>query len=176
MSISAIAYSARYFASKDELWISLGYLLPFVWFLFQKDLLVSLTLPYEVVAYFLISLSYFVAWYVLRPRENSRYQHIAAYVGALLALVFAIGTLFGDWHVYATLLVSYIGLIFALIYYFEGNKGERLLAAIAFTGVGGLFSLIEIYGTPDSLISYPTLFAIIGLIPAILLSPMANIQ
>jgi hypothetical protein len=69
--------------------------------------------------------------------------------------------MFGEWHLYATLLVSYIGLIFAFIYLFEGVKSERILTALAFTSIGGLLTLVEVYGrNTGSLTEYPTLMAI----------------
>jgi hypothetical protein len=48
MSIMAIAHSARYFTSKQEMFLTLGYLLPFGWYLLQKSLLSDLTVGYEV--------------------------------------------------------------------------------------------------------------------------------
>lgn len=37
MSVASIAFSARYFTTKEEGWISLGYLVPLLWFFFHLE-------------------------------------------------------------------------------------------------------------------------------------------
>lgn len=76
----------------------------------------------QAFAYSFIALGYFLTWSYLRPLETSRYQHIAAYAGGIIAIIFALDSFFPDFNLYARLLVAYIGLIFALLYAFEGNK------------------------------------------------------
>ncbi len=61
--------------------LSIGYLVPFAWFLMQIDTLGTLSIPVRVVAFFAIAVAYFVAWYILRPLTVNRYQHIAVYTG-----------------------------------------------------------------------------------------------
>jgi hypothetical protein len=133
MSVMSIAFSSRYFSSQEEVLISVGYLVPFLWFYFHSTALVSIPVSIEVCTYLVIAAAYFWAWYFLRPLETSRYQHVAAYVGGMIALVFAVDSFLGDYELYASLLIAYIGLIFAIIYVLDGNKGERILAAFLFS-------------------------------------------
>ena len=176
MSILSIAFTSRYFAPNEEVWISAGYLVPLLWFFFHfTSISSSLSLSVQVGAFASISIAYFVAWYFLRPLESSRYQHVAAYAGWLISLVFAINALFPDFNLSANLLVAYIGIIFAVLYIFDGNKGERLIASFLFSCFGAILAFSTIYGK-DGATDSPTLLAIISLIPAILLSPISRIN
>lgn len=123
MSIAAIASSSRYFTEKkDEVKLSFGYLVPLGWFLMQIGAFSDVSITVQVTAFLVISFAYFISWYILRPLANSRYQHIAVYVGAMISLVFAIVALFPEFSVYSSIFIAYIGLVFAVIYVLEGNK------------------------------------------------------
>ncbi len=177
MSVMSIAFSSRYFSSKEEAWISTGYLLPLLWFFFHTQSLIGLSHLVTAGSFLIIAAAYFTAWYFLRPLESSRYQHVAAYAGWLIALVFSINSFFPEFNLYASLLIAYIGLIFAGIYIFEGNKGERLLAAFLFSFFGAILSFSYIYsGMGSSTVPYPTIMAVISLMPAILLAPIVYLQ
>lgn len=176
MSIASIAISSRYFTDKKEqVILAFGYLLPLAWFLLHIEEL-SVSSMVRVVVFLVISLVYFIAWYILRPLAGSRYQHIAVYAGWLISMVYAILALFPDFSVYSSILISYIGLIFAVIYVLDGNKWERLLASILFSLFGGVLALMHIYGYENTVIIYPTLLAVLSLVPAILLAPMVRIH
>lgn len=94
----------------------------------------------------------------------------------MIALVFSINSFFPEFDLYASLLIAYIGLIFAGMYFFEGNKAERLLAAFLFTLFGAILSFSYIYGVGSSSVQYPTIMAVISLMPAILLTPIVYLQ
>ncbi len=176
MSIASIALSARYFTEKkEEIMLSLGYLLPLTWFLIHIETLTSLSMVVQVIIFFIIAIAYFWAWYILRPLASSRYQHIAVYAGWLISLVFAILSLFPEFSVYSSIFIAYIGLIFAVIYVLDGNKWERILASILFSLFGGVLALTHIYGG-NSDVEYPTVFAIFALIPAMLLAILVRLQ
>lgn len=175
MSIGSIALSSRYFSAKEEWWISAGYLVPLLWFVFHVELLGDIRFLIEATWYGIVAIGYFLAWWYLRPLESSRYQHIASYAGGIIALVFALNSFFPEFHLFARIIVAYIGLIFSLLYAFQGNKWERLLAAFLFTSFGALLSLSSIYGWSDEVL-YPTLYALFALIPAIALAPIAKLQ
>jgi hypothetical protein len=175
MSVMSIAFSSRYFSPREEVWISAWYLLPFLWFYFHSTALVGLSVGAQVFSYIVIAAAYFWAWYVLRPLETSRYQHVAAYVGGMIAVVFAVDAALGHYELYANILIAYIGLIFAVIYVLDGNKGERILAAFLFSFFGWLLSLIHIYSDSSNVV-YPTVFAVLALVPAILLAVAVRIQ
>ncbi len=123
MCIASIAVSARYFLEKkQEVLLSFGYLIPLAWFLIHMETLSTLLITTRVTAFLIITSIYFLAWYILRPLASSRYQHVAAYVGGLIALIFAIIALFPDFSVYSAMFIAYTGLIFAIIYVLDGNK------------------------------------------------------
>ncbi|NRH20469.1 DUF2339 domain-containing protein [Candidatus Gracilibacteria bacterium] len=177
MSIAGIALSSRYFTEKkDEVKLSFGYLVPLAWFLIQMDALTTLSIPTQVVAFLVIAFAYFISWYILRPLATSRYQHIAVYAGGMISLVFAIIALFPEFSVYSSIFIAYIGLIFAVIYVLDGNKGERILASILFSLFGGSLALIHIYGQNSDIVTYPTIFAVFSLVPAILLAVLVKLQ
>ncbi len=175
MSIAGIALSSKYFTEKkDEIILSIGYLVPLAWFLMQIETL-TLSDSVQVVIFFLIAVAYFTAWYILRPLAINRYQHIAVYTGWLISLVYAIVAIFPEFSVYSSILIAYIGLIFAVIYLLDGNKWERILASVLFTFFWGVLALKHIYGELAN-VEYPTLFAIVGLIPAMLLAVIVRLQ
>lgn len=62
-----------------------------------------------------------------------------------------------------------------MLYIFDGNKGERLIASFLFSCFGAILAFSTIYGK-DGTTDSPTLLAIISLIPAILLSPISRIN
>lgn len=54
----------------------------------------------------------------------------------MIAIVFAVDAALGHYELYANMLIAYIGVVFASIYIFDGNKGERILAAFLFSLFG----------------------------------------
>lgn len=88
----------------------------------QIETLDNLSIVTTVSAFSILALAYFLAWYILRPLSENRYQHIAVYTGGLISLVFAIVALFPEFSIYSSLFVAYIGLVFAIIYLLDGNK------------------------------------------------------
>lgn len=122
MSIGGIALSSRQFTAKREaIMLAFGYLVPLAWFLIHVQEL-TISSGVRVAGFVAIAIAYFAAWYILRPLAESRYQHVAVYTGGIIATVFAIVALFPDFNIYSSLLIAYIGLIFAVIYFLDGNK------------------------------------------------------
>lgn len=176
MSIAGIALSSRYFTGvKESTMLAFGYLAPLAWFIVHMEAL-SVSSGVRIVGFAVLALAYFVAWYILRPLAENRYQHVAVYSGGLIATIFAIIALFPDFNMYSSLLIAYIGLVFSVIYLIDGNKGERLLASLILSFIGGVLALMHIYGFERGIITYPTLFALTALIPAILIAPLVRIQ
>ena len=177
MSIAGIALSSRYFTgAKESMMLAFGYLAPLAWFIIHIE---ALTIPsgVRIVAFAVLAIAYFVAWHILRPLAGDRYQHVAVYSGGLIAALFAIVAIFPDFNMYSSILIAYVGLVFSVIYLVDGNKGERLLASLILSFVGGVLALMHIYGYDSyNSIAYPTLFAVIALIPAILLAPLVRLQ
>ncbi len=82
---------------------------------------------------------------------------------------------FPEFDLYSSLFIAYIGIIFAGLYCLEGSKGERLLAAFLFTFFGAILAFHNIY-KDGSVVNYPTLFAVMALIPAMTLAPAVFFQ
>ena len=101
--------------------LAFGYLLPLAWFLIHIGEL-TISSNVRVAGFVAIAIAYFVAWYILRPLAENRYQHVAVYTGGIIATVLAIVALFPDFNMYSSILIAYIGLIFAVIYFIDGNK------------------------------------------------------
>lgn len=93
----------------------------------------------------------------------------------MIAIVFAVDAALGHYELYANLLITYIGLVFATIYVLDGNKAERILAAFLFSLFGGALTLIHVY-SDNSVVTYPTIFAVLSLIPAMFLAIAVRIQ
>ena len=81
MSVLGIAHSSQYFSPREDIWISIGYLFPFFWFYFHSATLIDITQGIYTITYMVIACVYFGAWYFLRPRVQTGYQHVATYVG-----------------------------------------------------------------------------------------------
>jgi Predicted membrane protein (DUF2339) len=176
MSISGIALSSSHFTDKKEsTLLAFGYLIPLTWFMVHMGSL-AITPLVEMIAYIIVAIAYFAGWYILRPLAESRYQHVAVYTWGIIALISALMSLFPEFNIYTSLIIAYVGLLFALIYIIDGNKWERLIASVLATLFGGIFSLIHIYGDATIIIIFPTLVAVVSLIPAILLAPLVHVQ
>lgn len=184
VSVLAIAYSSRAFSEKlDDTKLSLGYLMPLAWFLLQLDIMTDMSIAYKIVSYLVIAGAYFWSWHYVRSLGHSRYQHIAAYVGGVIAVVFAISNIFGpSVNMYSSIFIAYAGIAFAFWDSFQQKKGERILTAIFLTLYGGLMALYYRYsgvapaGNITLFSEHPSILAIIALIPAVLLLPVAGKQ
>lgn len=129
-----------------DTFLSIGYLVPLGWFLSQLHIMLPAHTGIKIVSYVAIAVAYFLCWYLLRPLKHSRYQHIGAYVGGIIALVFAVSNAFGDtFNLYSSTAVVYIGLILACLNYIITAKGERVLSAIILTIFGSIFALFYLY-------------------------------
>lgn len=178
MSIWGIALSARYFTTKkEEVMLSLGYLVPLAWFIIQTEQFTDPKQFVVVIAFIVIAAAYFFAWYMLRPLESVRYQHIAVYAGGVMALIIGATKWFPDMNLYTSLIIAYGSLVFVGLYYFDKmSKGERLLSALLFSAFGAVMALSYIYVSSTEVIRFPTTWAVISLLPAIVLFPIISIQ
>ncbi len=178
LSVASLAYSSKFFTEKNqETTLTLGYIVPLIWFLMQLNIMDGADTTFKVIAYIGMAIVYFGGWHYLRPLEHTRYQHIGAYAGGVVAVIFAISNIFGkELNLYSGIVIAYIGLFFAIWNMFGGKeKGERILTAISLSAIGGIIALYLSYS--DILFENIRAFtAIIGLIPAILLYFIAKQQ
>ncbi len=173
-AIMSIAYSSRYFAAKDEPFVTLGYLLPLLWFFVNINRLWDVNTYFESVLYILLTIAYFVGWYFIRQQDSSRYQHLALYVGWTISIVLAIIALFPEFNAFTSIFIAYVWLVFWLIYLLDPTKGERLLTSILLSFFGAVFAFGYIYDNNSDVVNATT-FAIIALIPAILTYPITKL-
>ena len=166
-SAASIVYTSRFFTTKEDIWISLWYLIPVIWFLFMSSALTSVSTGFLFFTTALVSGSYFAWWYMLWYFTQSRSQHYALYIAWIIALVKAVFVIFPEFNFYVWITTSYIALFFLLLYNIWAQKIERLFAAILFSFFWAFISLVNIYsGTAD--IQLVTFWAVVSLIPAIL--------
>lgn len=123
----SLAISSKYFTEKtEESIISFGYFAPLAWFLLQLDSVEysgEVGMLVKVLTYAVIAGVYFWTWNYLRPLGHTRYQHIGAYTGGVIAVVFGISNLFGaELTIYSSILISYLGLFFAIWNLFNAEK------------------------------------------------------
>jgi hypothetical protein len=174
-AITSIAFSSRHFAPKDEPYIALGYLFPLLWFFINITRLWDFTSQIFVVGLYLaLTAAYFVGWNFVRKQENSRYQHLALYVGWTISVILAVISLFPEFDAYTSILIAYVGLVFGIVYLFDPTKGERFLTYILLSFLGAIFAFGYIYDR-SSVIELTTIFAVIALVPAILSFPIARL-
>ena len=167
-SAASIVYTSRFFTTKEDIWISLWYLVPVLWFLFMSTALTTVDTGFLFVATALVSGSYFAGWYMLWYFTTSRSQHYALYIAWIIALVKAIFVIFPELNFYVWIVTSYLALLFLLLYNLWEQKIERLFAAILFSFFWALISLINIYwGVVE--VQFTVFWAVASLIPAILI-------
>ncbi|MCH8518750.1 DUF2339 domain-containing protein [Candidatus Gracilibacteria bacterium] len=173
-SAASIVYTSRFFSTKEDTWISLGYLVPLLWFMLMSSALTSVDQGYLFLASALISCAYFSGWYLLGYFTQSRTQHIALYIGGIIALVKAIFIIFPEFNFFIGISIAYISLVFLFLYTFIAHKFERILAAGLFSFSGALISLIYIH-SGESGVELTTFWSVISLIPAILLGGVVRV-
>ncbi len=172
--ILAISQSASKFDPKDESQLTIGYFFPLAWAILNIERLTWLSPLSTMWAYLAVAVFYFLAWYYVRNLASTRTLHLGTYASGIIALILAVTSYFPEFTVYSSILVAYIALIFLAIYIFDNAKWERLFAAMIFGGFGGFLSLYHIYITSWAGPDYPTIMAIIALIPAILVYPVSH--
>ena len=167
-SAASIVYTSRFFTTKEDIWISLWYLIPVIWFLFMSLALTAVDTSFLFVASVLVSGSYFGWWYMLWYFTESRSQHYALYIGWIIALINALFIIFPEFNFYTWIITSYIALFFLFLYNIWEQKFERLFAAILFSFFGAFISLVDIYSGAAE-VQLVSFWAVVSLIPAILI-------
>jgi hypothetical protein len=161
-SILSILISATRFKESDDGYLSLGYIAPIIWFAYNVSNLGGVSDVAVGIFYFLIAVACFGGWHILQGR-NTRYQHTALYAAGLLSLIIGFFTVIQELNVYTSILISYLGLIFATLYIFDSSKSERFISYGVVSLIGSIFSIHHIL---DAGLKLETLYIIIALLPA----------
>lgn len=82
VSVFAIILSSRSFASSEEGYLSIGYLIPLIWHITNVSLIGTENMMQYIpeASYICIAIAYFYGWYVVKDLKT-RYQHSALYTG-----------------------------------------------------------------------------------------------
>lgn len=172
-SVYAIIFSSERFEKKYEGYVTFGYIVPIFWFMFNISLMNMNVISNNTIAllYWVIAIGYFFWWYILR-KMSTRYQHVALYVGGIIALISWLFVYFPELNFYSSLIISYASTIFAIIYLIDPTKWERLLSYWLFAGMGGILSLYHLHS--EAQFSAITFWTFIALAPALLAYPIGR--
>ena len=171
--VLSISQSASKFDPKDESQLTLGYFFPLAWAILNIERLTWLSVFSTITAYFSVSALYFLAWYYVRNLASTRTLHLGTYASGIVALILGIASYFPEFTVVSSILISYVATVFLAMYIFDSAKWERIFAAMIFAGFWALLSLYHIYFTPGVGPEYPTILALLSLIPAMLVYPVS---
>jgi hypothetical protein len=161
-SIWSILLSAKRFKESDDGFLSLGYIAPLVWFIFNIDNLHSLTDMNVGVLYATIAAACFVGWHVLLG-EKTRFQHAALYASGLISATLAFFAFFPDLDVYTSMAIAYLSFVFALLYILDSSKTERFVSYAVVSLLGSVLSLYHLVGSD---MRFETLLIVVSLVPA----------
>lgn len=161
-SMWSVLLSAKRFKERDDGYLSLGYIAPMVWFIFNVDNLTTLTDLDLGTLYASIAVACFVGWHVLHGAET-RLQHAALYASGLVSATLGFFAFLPDLEVYTSMLIAYLSLLFACLYLVDPKKTERLMSYFVVCFLG---SVLSVYHILSAHISFETLHIVAALVPA----------
>lgn len=161
-TIWSILVSAKRFQEKDDGYLSLGYIAPIVWFAFNISALDSLDAVITGLLYAIISIACFMGWHVLQDTPT-KFQHTAIYAAGLIAGALSVFSLFEEFTIVTSLIITYASLVFASLYVLDAAKSERFISYVLVSLVGSLLSLHHIL---EADLALQTLLVVVALIPA----------
>jgi hypothetical protein len=158
----SILLSAQKFLDKDDGYLSLGYIAPIIWFVFNIANLTSLSDNLVGTLYAVIAFSCFAGWHYTQG-TSTRLQHGAMYASGLISAFMAVFAFFQEFNVITSMLMTYTSLIFGLLYVLDTSKTERFISYLLVSVLGSVLSLFYIL---DENSRYETLLIVIALVPA----------
>ena len=161
-SIWSILLSAKKFAESDDGYLSLGYIAPVIWFVFNINNLDSITDITTGIMYMIIAVSCFAGWHILSGTKT-KFQHTALYVAGLLSAFLAIFSFFEEFNVYTSIFIAYSSLIFGILHTIDSKQSERFIGYIIVSLTGSILSLKYILEANSS---FETILIVISLLPA----------
>lgn len=161
-SILSVLFSAKKFSEKDDGYLSLGYIAPVIWFIFNINNLNSLNDIVIGSFYVIISVACFAGWHSLTA-TNLKFQHTSLYSAGLITAFLAIFSVFEEFNVFTSILIAYSSLIFAFLFLMGAGKSERFISYVVVSLAGSVLSLQHIL---EANLSYQTFLVVIALIPA----------
>lgn len=166
-SVYTIAINAKNFATKEEWYLTVSYLVPLLWFMINISLITKVEIGdwWVTIFYAVLGVVYFWAWNYVRSLETN-YQHVSLYVGWLVSLVFWAINVMPDIDYITSTIIAYTGLIFVGLFAFDSKKWERFITYLAFSLLWGFLGVFYYY-TDSSLQGNLHFFLVIlTLIPA----------
>jgi Predicted membrane protein (DUF2339) len=166
-TVYSILSSSRHYSESEDGLVSIGYMLPIIWFILN---ILSFSQVNSLViagAYAVIAIGYYAGWWYLRD-QNKQFQHIGLYAGAIIALIFAVFAFFPQYDAYVGLLVAWLGILFAYLYTLDDKRSERLVAYMIFSAMGAGIALLAVDNFTGVTQSYWTTLSLLALTPAAL--------
>lgn len=160
----SVVITWKHHEEKQDDWIvTLWYFWTLIWFILNVSFLLNVSTFFTNVLCILLAMAYFSWWYYL---ENiwTKYQHSALYSSWLILIAYVLLSFISDVNILASMLVSYVGLFFWIIYYFYW-RDERLITYILLSSIWAITSLFFIYIM--KLVNHETIYTIIALIPSL---------
>lgn len=161
-SILSILLSAKQFKQKDDGFLSLGYIVPVIWFAFNISNLNSVSDIITGILFIIIAATCFVGWHTLRD-EETKFQHTALYASGLISAALALFAFFEEFNVITSILIAYASLFFGFLNIVGERKMERFLSYILVSLTG---SILSIYHILEADLQFETVLIIIALLPA----------
>ncbi len=162
-TIWSILVSAKQFEEKDDGYLALGYLAPVVWFIYNINKIKDISDIEKGIFFALIALACFWGWHFIQGIKN-RYQHTALYIAGLISVIFSFFSFLPELNVYYSMSISYLSLIFAILFIYRPDKIDRFVSYILVSVIGSFLSVLYI---SDSLtIHFKSLYVIVALLPA----------
>lgn len=171
-AVSINTSSKEFRQTGDTPYLVVGYLLPTLWFILSASLLANANDILKSVLCMMLGISYIGAWYLVKDTLQKA-EIVTVYSAGILTIASSIFFVFPDMTAYLAVVISYISFVFGALYLMHEKREERLWAYLLFAFFGGLFTLIEVFGS-DSQVVHTTFWAVIGLIPSIAFVFLAN--
>lgn len=161
-SIYALANTSQAFEKHENTYFAFGALLPLIWFIGNLLLSAHYTSAEQCIAFGVVALIYFGAWYALRDSIKKQ-EYIALYMGGIISILMMILSLQEQMQDYIGLVIGALGLVFGALYLINPLK-QRLMTFFGMSFIGGLVNVI-IFGPEYGLTTWNPYIIIMGFIP-----------
>jgi hypothetical protein len=166
-TVYSILSSSRHYSESEDGMVSVGYMLPIIWFVLNIALFSGVDTLVIVGAYAVIAIGYYAGWWYLRD-QNKQFQHMGLYAGAIIALIFAVFAFFPQNDAFVGVLIAWLGILFAFLYTLDDKRTERIVAYMIFSAMGAGITLMAVNNFTGESHPYWVTLSLLALTPAAL--------